>query len=1276
MKNRSNKFAAPLLEILEPRVFLSATPAEIAEALDLPAGVTVTYTGSQQAVQDRELHTTEGLLGFPSPTGDMDNYDFLMLSTGNASWIDTRDRIEAGTGTDLGLVGPGLLQFDNSTITFTLDVPVSARTQKLKLDFMFFTQEVDEWRASAFQDQLLITVNGDTLVDLDITEENTDLDEDNMWIVSDGSLPMTGTFFDSLPGMTGRTEKYTATYVIAPGTPTLDVVIDLSDYGDALYDSAVFLDNFRIENSEYVYLNFDGMDVGDHFGWGSQTTLPTFQTLDIRSYDLRANVIDAVLQDVQDKYYAYDIEFGITPPADGEYTTCVIGGSGGTSTTIVPILQALKDLPASTTLNDFLDGEGLLGLADQIDIGNIDKDSLCVVLAQEFNFYGPTATHDLAMVIAHEVGHTLGLRHVTDSSDIMATPYEGDDGFEGEDTFTYTITDEDAKTSTATVTVTVGNYPQVLDDEASMAMNGPTTAIDVLANDTLPALTVITGITQGSNGAVHITGGGTGVTYLPNAGYHGIDTFTYTVTDGLGHTETGTVSVIVGDVVSPEEDYYEIPIGAGAIAMDVLANDIAPGGTLIGSTSAPANGTVLIVGGGTSVTYQPNGGWSGRETFTYTVTDVYGADHTGTVTVDTGHVADPSTANDDIAAVDQYSPPVQIDVLANDTEYPDWTDLAPTLLVERYITEVTQGSHGAVEIVTDINGNGIAVTYKPDSASFVDAESTLLETWSDGLTVMNTHQYLLDVLGANGGESIVTSSYTADYGSIYQSFTMDYFWANLGYSLYNVVVGNVEGAYYEINAVTTGQHVTLPFYDASEDQAIFIYGSTTATGARNIASGLVTETVETGEFEANIGTLGYYDTFIPLYNVGAMTETIPLARYYKQYDIWQELARSNWKGTKLVTPITISPSKYFADSGIDWLVTQRGRYNDADGDVYSVSLRGNGQVGVVLNDPDGDGNGSISQILVEDSDDRSNLCVYVSRAVGGDGLVDIGQINAPTLNYIYAPASDLTKKGVEVEGFLRNFYMRDIGDGAQVQAGGSIGQYSTFRAHQVNDNSKVNFGSELNTLYAAQVGDALIAAPAVKTLYVYGDAALGLAADFSGQMTLGADAGVEYTLIRGVILGNVTNSRWHIASGKVYSVTVYNDVTNFQFHAYENVGKLIFGTLTDSEIYVGVRDGFTAMAGSSTVDYEGLPDQAGDIGAATLNTLYVYQAGGMAGSNISAGIIGKVWLTDVTTVNGGRVFGVSSDSIYTYYVASTGYYRRYMFTPEIVADNDNRIVIV
>ncbi len=76
--------------------------------------------------------------------------------------------------------------------------------------------------------------------------------------------------------------------------------------------------------------------------------------------------------------------------------------------------------------------------------------------------------------------------------------------------------------------------------------------VPVLANDTdadFDTLSV-TGATDGANGTTIVNGDGT-VSYTPNAGFSGTDTFDYTISDGNGGTDTATVTVTVGVAPPP-----------------------------------------------------------------------------------------------------------------------------------------------------------------------------------------------------------------------------------------------------------------------------------------------------------------------------------------------------------------------------------------------------------------------------------------------------------------------------------------------------------------------------------------------------------------------------------------------------------------------------------------------------------------------------------------------------------------------------------------------------
>ncbi len=135
------------------------------------------------------------------------------------------------------------------------------------------------------------------------------------------------------------------------------------------------------------------------------------------------------------------------------------------------------------------------------------------------------------------------------------------EGETGTDKFTYTISDGNGGTDTATVTVTlsgVNDDPDGIDDSAETDKNTVLSAIDVLSNDTdidaSDSLTIDSLNIAGTLGLVTDNGDGT-VSYDPNGqfdslgkGQSATDSFTYTVSDGNGGTDTATVTVVINGV--------------------------------------------------------------------------------------------------------------------------------------------------------------------------------------------------------------------------------------------------------------------------------------------------------------------------------------------------------------------------------------------------------------------------------------------------------------------------------------------------------------------------------------------------------------------------------------------------------------------------------------------------------------------------------------------------------------------------------------------------------
>ncbi len=196
--------------------------------------------------------------------------------------------------------------------------------------------------------------------------------------------------------------------------------------------------------------------------------------------------------------------------------------------------------------------------------------------------------------------------------------------YSGSDNFNYTINDGKGKTATATVSVTVtavNDAPVAVTDSTTtdedMAVN-----ISVLANDSDIALDALSiqSVTQGTNGSASING--TTVVYTPTANWSGNDSFTYTITDGeLTATETVTVTVnAVNDTPVVADDSATVDENDSAV-INVLDNDsdIDLDTLTIESVTQGSNGTVSF--DATTVTYTPVTGFSGADSFTYSVTD-------------------------------------------------------------------------------------------------------------------------------------------------------------------------------------------------------------------------------------------------------------------------------------------------------------------------------------------------------------------------------------------------------------------------------------------------------------------------------------------------------------------------------------------------------------------------------------------------------------------------------------------------------------------------------
>ena len=237
--------------------------------------------------------------------------------------------------------------------------------------------------------------------------------------------------------------------------------------------------------------------------------------------------------------------------------------------------------------------------------------------------------------------------------------YTPNAGFTGVDVARYRITDGNGSVSIANVTIYVGitnNPPIAVDDNANTNEDIPVIT-GVLANDSDPDFDplTITSVSQPTNGTVVDNGDGT-ITYTPNLNFNGVDSYTYSITDGRGGTATATVSITINSVNNPpiaNDDFENSPEDTGVI-ISVLTNDTDADGdvlSIVGFTQG-TNGSVTDNGDGT-LTYQPNADFSGTDTFTYVAGDGNGGADIATVTVVMGAVNDSPVAEDDTDTTDE-----------------------------------------------------------------------------------------------------------------------------------------------------------------------------------------------------------------------------------------------------------------------------------------------------------------------------------------------------------------------------------------------------------------------------------------------------------------------------------------------------------------------------------------------------------------------------------------------------------------------------------------------
>ena len=315
--------------------------------------------------------------------------------------------------------------------------------------------------------------------------------------------------------------------------------------------------------------------------------------------------------------------------------------------------------------------------------------------------------------------------------------------FHGTDSFTYRAQDALGPGNVATVTITVtpvNDAPVAADDSFVVAKDSTLTvaAPGVLGNDSDvdgDALTAVF-VAGPQHGTLTLNADGS-FEYMPEAGYYGLDSFTYQVSDGTDVSNVATVNIRVNAPPVAVDDAYItayntpliISLPGGVLANDTDADGDALSAALAASTS---NGALSFNANGT-FTYIPQAGFSGTDTFTYRASDGTSQSNLATVTITVSPPVNQSPTAASFAVLRAPGARLNINLAARVSD-PDEDALAFMLL--------TAPRYGQVTIDAE---TGMA-QYVPAAGSLV--RDAFVYQVSDGRGGTATGNVTIDVVGA------------------------------------------------------------------------------------------------------------------------------------------------------------------------------------------------------------------------------------------------------------------------------------------------------------------------------------------------------------------------------------------------------------------------------------------------------------------------------------------------------------------------------------------------
>ena len=556
----------------------------------------------------------------------------------------------------------------------------------------------------------------------------------------------TDTFSYTITDGSGDTASATVTIIVAPTVLIDGLLMAKSDavtvaqnstanYIDILADNGSGADDFGIDGA---------IDNGLTMTDGTLTGLSEQGIIIVDTNSTDSPLDDVIVYTPNTGFVGVDHFYYMITDANG-------------ATSIAQVTITVTEIDTPTAQND------TVGVTQDSTATTID------VLANDS--FGSDGQATINALTINNATNTNGATIAVNDAKVNYTPATG---FSGTDIFTYSITDGNGDASTANVTVTVGSYslPTAKDDSVTFIQDSVDNVIFILddngsgadsygsdgANASHPISLVAFYTDKGA--ALELDG--TTVKYTPMAGYVGIDTFSYLITDLNGDADKATVTVTVIEIDTPtaNDDTATVAQDSGITSIDVLANDsfgfdgAANANALTINTNT--NGATINVNAA-KVDYTPASGYSGTDSFTYTITDGNGDTATATVTVivSSDNTNGLPIAQDDIVSVILNSSENVIYILDDNGSG-----------VDSYGTDGPNATHpiSLSGTYTDLGGklelDGNTVLYTPaDGFSGVDKFNYIL---TDATGDASTAQVTINVTSSKSSGIVTTDAVIKD----------------------------------------------------------------------------------------------------------------------------------------------------------------------------------------------------------------------------------------------------------------------------------------------------------------------------------------------------------------------------------------------------------------------------------------------------------------------------------------------------------------------------------